>query len=153
MTCTNPIWITVFSALLTPTIAIVGAYIAWQQWRTNRSKLKLDMFERRYAYYDAATKLLGRIMGSGKASDDATYEFLVATKGAQFIVGQEIARYFEEELWKKAAHLHALDSEFQSVQGEDRKGNLEKQREIKNWFQDQYRVLDAKFEPLMKLTH
>jgi hypothetical protein len=141
------------AALLTPTIAIAGAYIAWQQWRTNRNKLKLDLFERRYALYDAAAKLLGSIMGSGKATDKATYEFLVATKGAKFIAGREIARYFDDELYKKAIDLQALHSELEGLEGEERKRNIEKQRELKNWFQDQYRVLDHKFDPLMGLRH
>ena len=43
----------VLSALLTPTIAIITTYIAYEQWRTNRNKLKLDLFDRRFAVYDA----------------------------------------------------------------------------------------------------
>lgn len=93
------------------------------------------------------------LSGSGKASDKITYEFLVATKGAKFIVGREIAAYFDDELYKKAIHLQALDSDLEGLQGEERKKNVERQRELKNWFQDQYRVLDAKFEPLMGLRH
>lgn len=31
--------------LLTPVIAAVTTYIAWQQWRTNQNKLKLDRYE------------------------------------------------------------------------------------------------------------
>jgi hypothetical protein len=34
--------------LLTPVIGAIATYIAWQQWRTNQNKLKLDRYERIY---------------------------------------------------------------------------------------------------------
>ena len=34
--------IEVSKALLTPVIAVVATYIAWQQWQTNRQKLNLE---------------------------------------------------------------------------------------------------------------
>lgn len=41
-------WINILSALLTPTITIVGGYIAYQQWKTNEKARKLNLFEKRY---------------------------------------------------------------------------------------------------------
>lgn len=41
-------WIEILSALLTPTIAIVGGHIAYQQWLTSEKSRKLDLFEKRY---------------------------------------------------------------------------------------------------------
>jgi len=32
----------------------VTAYIAIQQWRTNKNKLRLDLFDRRWAVFEAA---------------------------------------------------------------------------------------------------
>ena len=40
-------------ALLTPTIASIGAYIAWQQWKAYNLKLKLDRYDRRVRIYEA----------------------------------------------------------------------------------------------------
>ncbi len=141
------------SALLTPTIALLGAVIAWQQWRTNRNKLKLELFEKRYAFYEAAATFLGGIMASGNASHAATFQFLMATKGAKFIVGASIAEYLDKELYRKSIDLQALNSELDSLQGPERTRNIERQREIKNWFQDQYAVLDHKFDSLLSLKH
>lgn len=42
-------WIQIFKALLTPVVAILGVYIAYQQWRTNRTRLKHELFDRRYS--------------------------------------------------------------------------------------------------------
>ncbi len=34
--------ISILQALLTPLIAVITTYIAWQQWKGNQLKLKLD---------------------------------------------------------------------------------------------------------------
>ena len=41
-------WIDILSAGLTPIIAIVTTFIAWQQWITNERKRKQDLFDKRY---------------------------------------------------------------------------------------------------------
>jgi len=48
-------WIDIFAALLTPAIAILASYIAVRQWLTNKNKLKLDLFDKRYAVFEAIT--------------------------------------------------------------------------------------------------
>jgi hypothetical protein len=40
------------SGLLTPLIAVIAVYIAWQQWRTARQKLRMDLFDKRYASFE-----------------------------------------------------------------------------------------------------
>ena len=66
---TNPYWTQVLSALLVPTIALFACYIAWRQWRTAQNKLKLDLFEKRFAVYDTARNLFDSVVTSGKAED------------------------------------------------------------------------------------
>ncbi len=43
--------IDVFSALLTPVIAAIAVYVAYQQWQTNRRRLQLDLYDRRLRIY------------------------------------------------------------------------------------------------------
>ena len=130
------------------------SYIAWQQWRTNRNRLKLDLFEKRYAYYEAARELIGKILTSGRANDDVTLKFLMSTKGARFTVGKDIARYLDEELYSKAIDLQTLETELQGVgAGAERTDNVHRQRDIKTWFNEQNDVLDRKFAPLLQLKH
>jgi hypothetical protein len=149
-----PLWVPVLSALLTPTIAVAAVLIAWQQWITNRNKLKLELFDRRYAYYEAAGELIGRILTSGKATDEVTFEFLMKTRGARFIVGENIAKYFDDELYSRAIELNTLDAELEGVGvGETRTKNVQKQSEIKKWFNAQHKVLDQYFSPLLNLKH
>lgn len=155
MTSQNAVtWIDVLSALLTPTIALIALYIAFQQWRTNRNKLKLELFERRYAFYESARTLLAAILTAGRATRQTTFEFLVATKGAQFVVGEEIASYFDKELYSKAVDLETWESELKGNLSQADRGRLiELQSQTKKWFADQYTVLDEKFKPLLQLTH
>ena len=149
-----PAWVPILAALLTPTIAIVAAYIAWQQWRTNRNKLKLDLFERRYAYYEAASELIRRILTSGKATDQVTSEFIHKIRGAQFIVGEAVATYFYKQLYSNALDLNTLDDELQGLDvGPERSAIVGKRSDIKKWFSDQPEVLDDLFKPLLNLKH
>ena len=41
-------WIDIFSALLTPVVAIFATYIAYQQWKTTEIERKQKLFEMRY---------------------------------------------------------------------------------------------------------
>ena len=62
----DPHWTQVLSALLTPTIAVLVAIIAYRQWRTAQNRLKFDLFDRRFAVYDAARNLLSSVMTRAK---------------------------------------------------------------------------------------
>lgn len=64
MNC-EPDWSSVVSSLLVPVIAVLGAVIAYRQWRVAQNKLKLDLFDRRFAIFDAARKLIASILASG----------------------------------------------------------------------------------------
>lgn len=41
-------WVDIFSALLTPIVAIFAGIIAYQQWQTQEKQRKQDLFEMRY---------------------------------------------------------------------------------------------------------
>jgi len=150
----DPNWTQVFSALLTPTIAIFGSIIAYQQWRTARKKLKFDLFEKRFAVYHAARSFIASVMTSGKAKDEETYKFLSGTREAKWLLNDDIANYFDEDMWKNAVELQTLGAELEGVPvGEERKKNVQRQSEIKKWIVAQYEVLDDKFSPFLKLGH
>lgn len=57
----EPHWTSYITALTIPVIAIVAAIIAYRQWRTAQSKLKLDLFEKRMVVYQAARDMLGYV--------------------------------------------------------------------------------------------
>ncbi|MBC7160507.1 MAG: hypothetical protein H5U26_00145 [Immundisolibacter sp.] len=149
-----PIWVTTLAALLTPTIAIIAVYIGWQQWRTNRNKLKLDLFDRRFTVYDAARTLIGRVLTQSHAKNDQILEFLTGTREARFLLDKQIAEYLFKEFHLKAILLLTLHSELEgSPGGTERTKNIEHRREVRNWFEQQYDVLDEKFSKYIQLEH
>jgi hypothetical protein len=150
----EPHWTQVLAALLTPTIAVFGSFIAYRQWRTAQKKLKLDLFEKRFAVYDAARTFIASVMTSGKAKDEEMYEFLSGTREAKWLLNDDIATYFDEQIWKKAVELQTLDLVLEGVPvGDERTRNVQQQGEIKKWLISQYKVLDEKFSPFLKLEH
>ena len=50
--CAEPHWTTYLAALLTPTVAVLGSYIAYRQWHLAQNKLKLDLFDRRFSAHN-----------------------------------------------------------------------------------------------------
>ena len=83
-------------ALLTPLIAIVATYIAWQQWKTNRQKLNLERYDRRLRVYEEVKKILSIIMRDAKASTDDLLKFRTSVSEADFLFGQDIPEYIDE---------------------------------------------------------
>ena len=105
---TSPHWTTVLAALLVPVIAFFGAYIAYRQWRTAQNRLKLDLFDRRLAVYEAARRVITTVMTSGRISQEAEFQYLSGTRGALWLYNEEIVRYLDEEIWHKVVDLGTL---------------------------------------------
>lgn len=59
------------SSCLTPLIAIITAYIAYQQYNTNRQKLKLDLYDKRFKVFLGLQSLLIHILQTADVSDEA----------------------------------------------------------------------------------
>ena len=98
--------IEIFSALLTPTIAIVTTYIAWQQWRINKKKFDLERYDRRLRIYEEVRKILSIIMRDARASYEDLLRFRSAVSEADFLFGQEIPAYIDE-IYKRGIQLES----------------------------------------------
>lgn len=72
------------TALATPSIAFMALVFAALQWYTNRSRLRHELFDRRYKQYEAVKDFLGNIGSLGKMTHEAEMAFLQATKGMRF---------------------------------------------------------------------
>lgn len=153
MTC-EPHWTAYLSALLAPTIAVLGAVIAYCQWRTAQNKLKLELFEKRFAVYDEARTLLSSILTNGKVREEAAHKFLAGTREAKWLLNTDVAEYLDKKIYNKAILLQALDSELDGLRvGPERSANVKAQSEIKKRMVEQYDVLDSKFSEFLYLKH
>ena len=153
MTC-DPHWTTNISALLVPTVALLGLFIAYRQWRTAQNKLKLELFEKRLAIYNAAIAFIRNVMTSGKATDEQLRNLVRGTKEAKWLLSTKIATYLDEELFTKGSNLRCLYDELEGVPvSEELTNNVHKQRKIKEWLESQYKILDEKFSKYLALRH
>jgi hypothetical protein len=57
--CSMPFWVQVLQALAVPVIAAAGAWVALQQMHIARVKLQHDLYDRRYAVFEAVRRFFG----------------------------------------------------------------------------------------------
>ena len=98
-----------FSGLLTPIIAVLAAYIAWQQWRTNDLRLKHELFDRRYDLYVKITSYLATILTTGRVEPNSEMQFLRDTKAVDFLFDKRI-HDFVHEIYSNAVKLYTLNT-------------------------------------------
>ena len=155
-TITSPPIIILLAALLTPLVAIFGGCIAWQQWRTAREKLKIDLFDRRLPIYEQTRDILSRQLGLGHAFDSAQVtDFGVKTRVSRWLYDASIADYLQEGIVGKLQDLHDVESELEgSITDAQKEGLIARRRQLRNWLEDQlYNVLDRKFGRYLHVRH
>jgi hypothetical protein len=150
----EPHWTAYLSALLAPTVAILGSLIAYRQWRIAQSKLKLDLFDRRFRVFEAARNLIAFVVARGKTDDEQIGIFVGATREARWLFDAGIADYLNVELHNSAVELETLFLLVQDpIMENERVANILKKAELKKWFYAQYAVLEDKFAPYLQLRH
>lgn len=77
-------------AQLLATLAIGGfaALIAWRQWKTAQDKVKLDLFDRRFAVFMDVRRVVSEAASLGKISDVTLPREIIAR--GRFLFGQEV---------------------------------------------------------------
>jgi hypothetical protein len=139
--------ISALSAGLTPLIAVIAAYIAYQQFRTNRNKLRLDLYDRRFSLYSAFADLCVSVGSSMKPGSEELNRFLQARHATQFLFGSQTAAYMET-VRLKAVRLQYLDFQIRDgglPVGDDRTRAANEQSELALWFADQFEVSRSHF--------
>ena len=139
-------WVDVLSALLTPTIAIAGIAIGCLQWRINQKRLQNELFNRRIDIYEKITSYIANILTRGSVENGADTQFLRNTKQAVFVFGKDIEE-FVNEIYEKSLDLNLVNAQVQPIQDE----YLNKQREIKKWFENELNNAQKRFIKYLKL--
>ena len=141
--------IDVFSSLLTPVIAAMAVYIAYQQWQTNRRKLKLDLYERRLRVYQAVTRFIGKVVKDVSPDFQDFSEFWRNTAEADFLFGSDVRDYIRE-LATRAANLQRWSNEYRDnrqvrPEGYDHSRVVESKHKEMEWFAVQFREAQQLF--------
>jgi len=150
----HPHWTEYFTALLTPTVALLGTLIAIFQWRIAKGKLRLELFDRRAKVHQAANSLVSAILTKGSTDNTNEVAFLSGTRGAEWLFGKEICTYLNDELWSNACDLSAIEDQLKGLAvGSQRDHLIQERARLKKWFLAQYKEIDRIFSPYMSVSY
>jgi hypothetical protein len=128
--------------LMVPLIAVIAVYIAYQQWRTNNLKLKLDLFERRLQICDNLLEVIRKINATGVAKYENLNEFHTATEQATFLFGPDINFHLEKFRLNLIKLASLCESYTSHASGNHPKENIQaiidEMHDLRIWFGEQF---------------
>lgn len=144
-------------AFLTPLIAIIATYIAWQQWRTNQLKLHLDRYDRRLKVYEEVRQILSIIGRDAKASYDDLLKFKRAVSEADFLFGPDIPAYIEE-IYQRGVKLQYWSDEYRDYtqskpDGYDHQKVCDGMHSELIWLMEQFEPAKQQFKKYLDISH
>ena len=144
--CSN-VWVTVALG----TLALV---VAFGQWSTAKQRLRIDLFEKRFAVYQAARDFLRSVTASNRVGSDALTAYFLATTEAKWLFNKELAKFIYEEIPLKAQDLQMWDAELEDAElgHKKRKEYQQERRKIKSWLSGMRDTLDEKFAPSLTMV-
>jgi hypothetical protein len=133
-------------------IAKRQADIAAQQARLADVRLRHDLYDRRFAVYDAARMFfLREILPKNRVSDEALYVFVRGIADAVFIVDKNVTDYLQD-MQKRILRFQRLTIAIDTMQHqEERKPASDEKLALRQWFEEQPDVLIERFRPFLTL--
>lgn len=142
------------SSLTTPLIAILGIWIAYQQYKLQRYKLRKDVSEARIAIFFAVKNLLQSGLKQNNPDIEAVDEFNLAVAGSTFLFGPEITNYLDTlrerylEMWSIAEQKKENDF----TNAVEEKEKLIIKRDHKKWMREQLEDAEKLFKKYLDLS-
>jgi hypothetical protein len=134
----------IFQALNALLVAGVAWYFAHHQKRIALAKLRLDLFDKRFAVFDATRKFIGRGLVTGGAEIEDQNAFLMGVSGASFLLNDELSKYLDEIL-QRIVDMPFLQNELANAPSEEERKALQaKYLAERKWLREQTRALEAK---------
>lgn len=103
-------------ALLTPLIALITAYVAYQQYRIRRDEKALELYDRRLAVFKTAISALHRIQKGDLMTVEDVHLWWASLAEARFLFGEEVQVVLES--FFSAVHAYAFELEVPTQGGE-----------------------------------
>lgn len=146
-----PLWVQVLQALAVPVIAGVGAWVALQQMHIARTKLQHDLYDRRYAVFQAVRRFLDEASIQRIVSDETVRLFVLGTSDAEFLFDDKLAAYLKE-MRGHAANAQSIFRTMQSMPAGDKKARASTAAgEHLIWLLQQIDGLTERFRPFLTL--
>lgn len=141
------------SALLTPLIAIIAVYIAYQQMLTSKNKLKNELFDRRMKVFEAFQDFVREVVARGYAETEDIRNLHSVKSNIPFLFGEEIEEY-RQNLVDSGLQLRSINrklSDHTLPKGDKRTELAIKDYELNTWFSDQFAESINKFSEYLKI--
>lgn len=122
-------------SILVPLIAVITTYIAYRQWKIEKTKLTHDLFEKRFEVYRQFQIYQSYIIQTGTCGLKQYELFVSNTSESIFIFSDDIAtlkRSFEE----KGMELWGIEKELESDKwsADEKSTKINRRLELQNWF-------------------
>jgi hypothetical protein len=97
-------WVEVLSALLVPLIAVLGLFIAWNQYKINKQRLQHETYERRLHVFKTIKTYLSEVMRDGKTTSIQALKFNSEASEAAFLFDESVEQLISE-IYKKSIDM------------------------------------------------
>lgn len=135
---------------ITALVAVVAAYLAWNQVRIAREKLKLDLFEKRFAVFAGTRRMLSLALQNANLTLQELFEFRAAIGERHFLYGDDVRTYLEE-MDRQAVALHTYaEAVRQGGGGPQRQQHVERMHAALEYLTAQLPELAPRFAPYLK---
>lgn len=129
--------------------SLIASYIAYQQYLTSKSKLNLDLYEKRYKVYNATRTFLSTILSRQTYTQEDYNDFFVTTSDSEILFGQKTSNYLKE-IRTKAQNMSIAKEEMKNCDfdTEERKSYMLEEQKHRYWLDDQ--ILEGKMNDIFK---
>jgi hypothetical protein len=150
-------WFNIIQGGLTLIIATIVAYIAWQQWQLNRTKHRLNLYDRRLKIYQEVKVVLSLVARDTDINFDKLLEFRSNVSEADFLFGPEITEFIGA-VYENGLKLHAGNEAYSNAtrngppSGYDNNKNVSKTTQLLVWYLEQFDKARELFKPYLSLS-
>jgi hypothetical protein len=146
-----PWWMQWVQAIALIIISVLGSWIAYKQVKIASAKLNLDLYDRRFAVFQAVREYLVDVV-FGDLSQTSSNKFHLGTADAVFLFDERIALYIED-IGKRIASFRVLNDRLANVGDDDsRRTDLADQcADQLTALQNELAILVDQFKPFLKL--
>ncbi len=135
-------------------MAIFLAYIAYQQMRTNKNKLKLDQYNKRFEVYMNALKFYQELSLHSEVSKNTRIQFIKSKEASMFLFSKDPSIYkFLDEMHSESFKI----TEFKKHRKEHLcntgqfMNSYDKAQETRQWLSEQIPLLRTKMQTFLNL--
>jgi|WetSurMetagenome_2_1015567.scaffolds.fasta_scaffold290622_2 hypothetical protein len=77
-------------------VAAVVGWIAWRQFKTDRDRVRLQLFEKRFSVYQTLINVFRELTINDNVSNKVHDEFYMKEAEVSFLFGDDVLTYYEE---------------------------------------------------------